>query len=175
MGMTIAEKILSEHALEHTGGKEARPGEYLWARIDGTNITRSMIRDLEKYKIEKLYNPDRVYAIEDHLVPPPTITVANEVNNLRQIVRKYGIKNFFDIGRQGILHEIFPQYGYVSPGDLIAGIDSHTTSMAVSTWLLALFLRNHRMFWLLVSYGSVYLPVSSLCLQDTTKGRKDLW
>lgn len=124
MGMTIAEKILAEHSEK----KEVRPGEYVWAYVDSTNMTRTTFMNLEKYKVKKLFDPDRVYVVADHLTPPSSVAVANEVVKLRQTVKKYGINNFFDIGRQGILHELYPQYGYVSPGDLIASIDSHSTS-----------------------------------------------
>lgn len=124
MGMTMAEKILAEHS----GRKEVKVGEYVWARIDGTAFGRTTAIRLKEYGVEKLFEPDRVYAVEDHLTPPPTVAAANNMVTMRQAVRKYGIKNFFEYGRHGILHEIFPQYGYVSPGDLIASKDSHSTS-----------------------------------------------
>ena len=124
MGMTIAEKILADHS----GKEEVRPGEYVWARVDGTAIGLSTPSLLEKYTVDKLWDPDRVYAVEDHYALPPTRETANHAIAVRQIVKKYGIKNFFEYGRHGIAHEIFPQYGYVSPGDLIASVDSHTPS-----------------------------------------------
>jgi len=124
MGMTIAEKILAEHS----GNRMLRPGEYVWANIDGTAATPGVLRQLERYGVEKLFNPDRVYAVEDHLAPPPTIPAANAMVAMRRLIWKYNISNFYEYGRHGILHEIFPQHGYVSPGDLIASIDSHSTS-----------------------------------------------
>ena len=124
MAMTIAEKILAEHS----GKKEVKPGEYVWASIDGTNCNRGSPSQLEQYKVEALFDPERVYVVEDHLAPPPSVVAANNAVAIRQMVKKYGIKNFFEYGRHGILHEIYPQYGYVSPGDLIASIDSHSTS-----------------------------------------------
>ncbi len=124
MGMTMAEKILANHS----GRKVVKPGEYLWASIDGTAATLSAPEKLERYGVEKLFDPDRVYSVEDHLALPPSVVAANSMVALRKMVRKYGIKNFFEYGRHGILHELFPQYGYVSPGDLIASSDSHSTS-----------------------------------------------
>lgn len=124
MGMTIAEKILAEHS----GNKEVKPGEYVWASIDGTALTLSAVRLLQEYKISKFFDPERVYAVEDHFAPPPSVAVANNMVAMRQVVKKYGVKNFFEYGRHGILHELFPQYGYVSPGDLIVSVDSHSTS-----------------------------------------------
>lgn len=124
MGMTMAEKILADHS----GKKEVKAGEYVWARIDGTALSSSTFRRLEEYGVKKVFDPDRIYAVEDHLAPPPTVAAANSMVEMRRAVQKYGIKNFFEYGRHGVLHEIYPQYGYVSPGDLIASVDSHTTS-----------------------------------------------
>lgn len=124
MGMTMAEKILAEHS----GKKAVKPGEFIWANIDATAATAGTLRQLERYGVERPFDPGRVYAVEDHLAPPPNVAAANTMVTMRRMVKKYGIKNFFEYGRHGILHEIFPQYGYVSPGDLIASIDSHSTS-----------------------------------------------
>lgn len=56
MGMTMAEKMLAEHA----GKTEVKAGEYVWARVDGTALTRSTFRQLEEYGVEVLFDPDRV-------------------------------------------------------------------------------------------------------------------
>lgn len=124
MGMTMAEKILANHS----GKKEVSPGEYVWAKVDGTAIGLSTPSQLRVTPVEKLWDPDRVYVVEDHYVLPASRDAANNAVGVRELVKKYGIKNFFEYGRHGIAHEIFPQHGYVSPGDLIASVDSHTTS-----------------------------------------------
>ncbi|MFQ6030674.1 MAG: 3-isopropylmalate dehydratase large subunit [Dehalococcoidia bacterium] len=126
MGMTMAEKILAGHA----GKGEVKPGEYVWCNVDGTAILghSALLKRLESLGVERLFDPERIYAVEDHMAPPPTIEVANAMSDLRKLVRKYGITHFFEYGRHGILHELFPHHGYVSPGDLIVSIDSHSTS-----------------------------------------------
>lgn len=123
MGMTMAEKILARHA----GKKEVKPGEYVWATIDSTMVSRGITKLLKEYKVEKIFDPTRVYAVEDHFAPPPSLAAANNMVEFRGWAKKAGI-NFFEYGRHGVLHELFPNYGLVSPGDLIAGVDSHTTS-----------------------------------------------
>ena len=125
MGMTIAEKILAAHS----GKKEVKPGEYVWANVDGTHFGRHTPERLKEYGVEKIYDPERAYAVEDHHCPPPNLAAANVAVELRQAVKKYGIKNFFEYGRGGILHQLYPEHGFVSPGDLIASEDSHTTSL----------------------------------------------
>ena len=123
MGMTIAEKILAQHS----GRKEVRPGEYVWATIDSTMVSRSMLTELRDVRLDKVLNPDIVYAVEDHFAPPPNVATANTSLKLRRWAKEHGV-NYFECGRHGILHELFPHHGLVSPGDLIAGVDSHTTS-----------------------------------------------
>lgn len=125
MGMTIAEKILAAHS----GRSEVKPGEYVWARVDAT--TGHGLGQLEKLGVEAVWNPDRVYVVEDHQAPPPTIDVANQVKELRRLVKKYKITHFFEFGRHGILHQVFPENGLVVPGELIAMGDSHSTSGGV--------------------------------------------
>jgi 3-isopropylmalate/(R)-2-methylmalate dehydratase large subunit len=125
MGMTIAEKILAAHA----GRGSVRPGEYVWCKVDATS--GHMLGALERLGVERVWDPDRVYVVEDHLAPPPTVEAANAVADLRRLVRKYGIKHFYEFGRGGILHQLFPENGMIAPGELIAMGDSHSTSGGV--------------------------------------------
>jgi 3-isopropylmalate/(R)-2-methylmalate dehydratase large subunit len=69
--------------------------------------------------------------VEDHLAPPPTVEAANSATEMRRLVKKYGITNFFEFGRGGILHQLFPENGMIAPGELIAMGDSHSTSGGV--------------------------------------------
>lgn len=125
MGMTIAEKILAAHA----GKSQVKPGEYVWAKVDATS--GHALPTLEEMGVEEVWNPDRVYLVEDHQAPPPTVEVANRVKELRRLVKKYKIKNFFEFGRHGILHQLFAEHGMFAPGELVAMGDSHSTSGGV--------------------------------------------
>jgi 3-isopropylmalate/(R)-2-methylmalate dehydratase large subunit len=124
MGMTIAEKILASHS----GKAIVRPGEYVWATIDETNAEPETFESLEKLGIQKVFDPDRIFVVSDHLAPPANIPSAEAVATLRRGVQKYGIKHWFEYGRHGILHQLFPEQGFVQPGDLIAMVDSHSTT-----------------------------------------------
>ena len=125
MGMTIAEKILAAHG----GRDEVKPGEFLWCKVDASvGIPAEALAQLD---VERLFNPDRTYVVEDHQAPPPNIAAANNMKKLRENVKKYGIKNFFDYGRQGILHQVFPENGMIAPGELIPMPDSHSTAGGV--------------------------------------------
>jgi len=125
MGMTIAEKIMAAHA----GRKEVKPGDYVWCKVDATGGFN--LRQLETLGIDEVWNPDRIFMVEDHQAPPPTIEVANQIKDMRRLVKKYKIKKFFEFGRHGILHQLFAEQGMFAPGELIAMGDSHATSGGV--------------------------------------------
>ena len=128
MGMTIAEKILAAHADRDA----VKPGEFLWCRVDATATSaNTQLAQLYELGVTKLANPDDVYMVEDHLAPPPSVVAANQVIKLRQAVKDFGIKNYWEYGRHGILHQLYPEHGMIAPGDLIAMPDSHSTSGGV--------------------------------------------
>ena len=125
MGLTICEKILARACARPA----VRPGDYVWARVDGTAIVGGAIgKRLEELGTEELFDPDRIYVTEDHCAPSPSVAAANSSVAMRRLVERYKLPHFFEWGRHGILHELFPQHGYVSPGDFIASLDSHSTS-----------------------------------------------
>jgi 3-isopropylmalate/(R)-2-methylmalate dehydratase large subunit len=128
MGMTMAQKILADHAIPERS--EVVPGEYIWARIDETNAggSKQTWDTLKRLGVTKLFDPDRIYVIDDHKAPPPDVGVAEQVALKRRFVKEFGITHWFEYGRHGILHQRFPEAGYVVPGDLIAMSDSHSTT-----------------------------------------------
>ena len=125
MGMTIAEKILAAHG----GADTATPGQYMWCKVDATSGHR--LRDLEALGVDRVWDPARVFQVDDHQAPPPTVVAANQVKNMRRLIKKYEITNFFEYGRGGILHQVFAENGMYAPGELIAQCDSHSTAGGV--------------------------------------------
>ena len=125
MGMTMTEKILARAS----GKKQVKPGEYIWAKVDGTAmISNRFAARLKALGVEKLFDPDRIYVVEDHIAPSHSVEAANATAEMRRMVKQYGITHYFEWGKHGILHELFPNHGYCSPGDFIASVDSHSTS-----------------------------------------------
>ena len=125
MGMTIAEKVLAAHA----GASSVKPGQYVWCKVDATSGHR--LADLEDLGVDKVWDKDKVFMADDHQAPPPTIAAANKVQNLRRLIKKYDITNFFEYGRGGILHQVFAENGMYAPGELVAQCDSHSTAGGV--------------------------------------------
>lgn len=126
MGMTICEKILARVSNRNI----VKPDEYIWVKVDRIGLSSSyFFKQLEALNVENVFNPDKIYATDDHSVPASSIEMANLSVQMRTFAKKYKIKNYFDIGRHGIQHELFPNYGFVNPGDFIVSDDSHCTSL----------------------------------------------
>jgi 3-isopropylmalate/(R)-2-methylmalate dehydratase large subunit len=154
--MTMAEKVLARKA----GQAAVSPGEYVWAEVDGTALigvfSVGVLDKLARLGVDRVWDPSRVYAVEDHMGPANTTGVANTMVELRRAVKTWGIENYFELGRHGIMHELFPQHGYCSPGDLIASVDSHSTSYGCFN--VASCGMNEDLFYVLAT-GTIWLRV----------------
>jgi len=122
MGMTLAEKILSEHA-----GKEVRAGEIAVVKVDlaytqdGTGPLAA--RKIQEMGFEKVYNPQKTIFFFDHASPSPRFELSNDHFFLRDFANKTGIQ-ISDIGF-GISHQVVAEK-WVRPADVVVGADSHT-------------------------------------------------
>ena len=78
----------------------------------------------------KVWDPSRIAIIFDHRVPAESSKTATNQKRIREFVAKNGITKFHDIrgDEGGICHQILPENGYVLPGTVVVGTDSHTTS-----------------------------------------------
>ncbi|MEM1728744.1 MAG: 3-isopropylmalate dehydratase large subunit [Candidatus Jordarchaeales archaeon] len=81
----------------------------------------------EELGLDRIWDPEKVVALIDHWTPAPSIDAAVVHAMCRRFVKKYGIKNWLDM-REGICHVVLPEKGFVKPGDLVVGSDSHTTT-----------------------------------------------
>jgi 3-isopropylmalate/(R)-2-methylmalate dehydratase large subunit len=134
MGMTVVEKILARA----TGQKAVKVGDVLEPRVDlamsHENAALVINQFQEIYKGTGLdanvWDPSRIAIIFDHRVPAESSKTATNQKKIREFVKKQGIAKFHDIrGDQGgICHQILPENGYVRPGAVVIGTDSHTTS-----------------------------------------------
>ena len=78
----------------------------------------------------KVWDAKRIAIIFDHRVPAESKKTATNQKKIRNFVQAQGIEKFHDIrgDEMGICHQILPEYGYVRPGYVVVGTDSHTTS-----------------------------------------------
>ena len=125
MGETIIEKII-----RHNTGKNVKPGD-----IVTVNVDRVMIHDIfipfvaEKFEemgFTKLYDPEKVILIYDHLVPASQLDDTRHFRIGDAFAAKYGMPHVHR--SDGICHQLMTEAGYVKPGDVVFGTDSHTTT-----------------------------------------------
>jgi len=126
VGMTIAEKILAQHA----GKDVVRPGELITARVDmvlGNDITSPLaINEFKKIGVKRVFDKDRIALVPDHFTPNKDIKSAEQSKLLREFAREHQITYYYEVGRMGIEHALLPEEGLALPGEIIIGADSHT-------------------------------------------------
>lgn len=126
-GKTIAEKILSAKA-----DADVRAGEYVEADIDvamAHDITGPLAFetfDEVTGDDAELFAPERTVFTIDHHAPADGVEAANNHNAVREFAAEHGAHQF-DVG-DGICHAVLVEEGFVRPGDLVLGADSHSTT-----------------------------------------------
>ncbi|MBF7097527.1 3-isopropylmalate dehydratase large subunit [Alkalibacter mobilis] len=124
MGKTIAEKIFDAHRVN-----EPFPDTHV-LRLDRVfchEITTPIaITDLMARGMDRVFDPTKIKAVIDHVTPAKDSKTAEQGKILREWARRNEIKDFFDIGRNGVCHAIFPEKGFVRPGYTVIMGDSHT-------------------------------------------------
>jgi 3-isopropylmalate/(R)-2-methylmalate dehydratase large subunit len=76
--------------------------------------------------MDAVFDPTKIKAVIDHVTPAKDTKTAEQGKTLRDWARRHTIKDFFDIGRNGVCHAIFPEKGFARPGYTIIMGDSHT-------------------------------------------------
>lgn len=126
MGMTMTQKILAAHA----GLDKVEAGQLIEADLDlvlGNDITSPVaIKEMEKMKVNGVFDKDKIALVPDHFVPNKDIKSAEHCKCVREFARKNEITNYFEVGQMGIEHALLPEQGLTVAGDVIIGADSHT-------------------------------------------------
>lgn len=126
MGSTFIEKIIKKN----TGLLDVKPGDIATVHVD-----RVMIHDIfipfvadkfEEMGFQKLWDPDKVVLIYDHLVPASQLDDTRHFKVGDAFAEKYGMKHVHR--SDGICHQLMTEAGYVKPGNVVFGTDSHTTT-----------------------------------------------
>ena len=134
MGMTVVEKILASAA----GLSAVKATDVVEPRVDLAMSHENAALVINQFKEiyqdtnrdPKPWDSSRIAIIFDHRVPAEGPKTATNQKLIRTFVAQHGISKFHDIrgDRGGICHQILPEYGYVRPGYVVVGTDSHTTS-----------------------------------------------
>src|SRR3990172_1418944 len=134
MGMTVVQKILARAS----GFKAVAVGDVVEPRVDlamsHENAALVINQFLEVYAgtglVPRVWDPERVAIIFDHRVPAESPKTATNQKKVREFVGTQSVTKFHDIRGDvgGICHQVLPENGYVRPGAVVVGTDSHTTS-----------------------------------------------
>ena len=124
MGKTTVQKIFDEHRIDSPG---AGVSILKLDRVFCHEITTPIaLNDLVSKGKDRVFDPCKIKAVIDHVTPAKDSKTAEQGKTLRDWAKRQGIKDFFDIGENGVCHAIFPEKGFVRPGFTIIMGDSHT-------------------------------------------------
>lgn len=123
--MNITEKILAKAS----GKSTVQPGDIVDANVDVImvhDLTGPLaIEAFKKIGVNKVWDNKKVVIILDHQIPAESVKMAELHKMLRKFAKEQAIR-LYDVGEGGICHQVMPEKGYVSPGTVIVGADSHT-------------------------------------------------
>lgn len=127
MAQTVTEKIFSKAC-----GKEVQAGEIINAKIDRL-MTMELLGPIafglfEELKAQGIYDKERLVMIMDHLGVGHNPQQAELIRKFREYAKKYQVEHFYDIGFNGICHQLMVEEGYVLPGTIVVGTDAHSTT-----------------------------------------------
>ncbi|UCD88863.1 MAG: 3-isopropylmalate dehydratase large subunit [Desulfobacterales bacterium] len=127
MGKTIAEKIIEDHYIDnpHDDIHVVRLDAVLCHEI----TTPVAINDLVNRGKDEVFDPSKIKAVIDHVTPAKDSKTALQGKILREWALRHNIRDFFDVGRNGICHALFPEKGFIRPGYVVIMGDSHTCTL----------------------------------------------
>lgn len=123
---TIVEKILAKSS----GKNRVAAGDFVVSNVDvvfahdGTALLA--IEGMKELGISKVFDSKKVIFFIDHAAPSPSPQISNIHMELRRFAEQQGIR-LFDVG-SGICHQVLPEEGYVRPGSVVVGADSHSVT-----------------------------------------------
>jgi 3-isopropylmalate/(R)-2-methylmalate dehydratase large subunit len=123
--LTLSEKILAAHS----GRQHVAPGDFLNVKVDmvmANDITAPLaIKEFHRMGVSKVFDRTKVILVPDHFCPNKDILSAEQAKMMKEFVREFGLL-YFEVGKMGIEHVLLPEQGFVLPGDVVVGADSHT-------------------------------------------------
>lgn len=126
MGQTIIEKIISHNI----GAPSVKPGDIVTVNVDRVMLDDIMmpfiVGKFNEMGFTKVWDPEKVVMIYDHLVPASQLDDVRHYKVGDAFAREQGIPHVHR--SDGICHQLMTEAGYVKPGDVVFGTDSHTTT-----------------------------------------------
>ena len=185
MGMTVVQKILARAS----GRTAVGVGDVVEPAVDVAMSHENAALVINQFEAiyegtglaPALWDPSRVAIVFDHRVPAESAKTATNQKKIRAFVAANGIAKFHDIrgDRGGICHQILPENGYVRPGQVVVGTDSHTTSHgALGAFAFGIGATEMASVWALGCAVNIEVPATiKVCVTGTLPplvGAKDL-
>ncbi|MCR5272265.1 MAG: 3-isopropylmalate dehydratase large subunit [Lachnospiraceae bacterium] len=125
MGYTAIEKIIGRNV-----NKKVHAGEIVMTNVDRVMIDDIMVafvkEKFEEMGFKKIWDPEKVVLIYDHFLPASQVDDTRQFKAGNEFASKYNISHIHR--SDGICHQLMPEQGYVKPGDIAFGTDSHTVT-----------------------------------------------
>jgi 3-isopropylmalate/(R)-2-methylmalate dehydratase large subunit len=163
VSMNAIEKILARHSDQEV----VRPGDVVMVDVDVT-----VQFDHARPDVLRIANPEKLVMVHDHVVPAPTVQAANNAKRLREFVERFGIENYFPVGKHGISHVLVAENGFALPGQILVNADSHTCSSGAMN-CLARGMGGPEMLYILCKGETWYLvgPTTKIVLEGSLPER----
>ncbi|HLI08502.1 MAG TPA: 3-isopropylmalate dehydratase large subunit [Ktedonobacteraceae bacterium] len=120
---------LTEEIFSYKLGRTVEQGETVIVEVDQvmshdttTPLAIQSFRRLASLNGGRVFNARRSHIIFDHIIPAATVAAATLHRDVRAFAREQDIP----VLQEGICHQVMPERGFVIPGDIIVGADSHT-------------------------------------------------
>jgi len=167
MGMTVVEKILARA----TGRTSVKAGDVVEPVVDlamshenAALVINQFLEVFSGTRLEpEIWDPSKLAIIFDHRVPAESPKTATNQKKIREFVAKHTIQRFHDIRGDvgGICHQILPESGYVRPGAVVVGTDSHTTSHgALGAFAFGIGATEMASVWVLGTAVNIAVPAT---------------
>ena len=167
MGITVVENILSRAAgvCCLKAGDVVEPAVDVAMSHENAALVINQFKDIYKDTgiDARVFDPSKIVIIFDHRVPAESSKTATNQKKIREFVAAQGISKFHDIRGDtgGICHQILPENGYVRPGDVVVGTDSHTTSHgALGAFAFGIGATEMASVWALGSALNIEVPAT---------------
>ena len=165
MGMTYVQKLLARACDKNTvavGDVLELPVHLAMSHENAALVINQFSEIFRDSGYEpKVWDPDRIAIIFDHRVPAESSKTATNHKKTREFVAAQGISKFHDVRGDvgGICHQILPENGYVRPGQVLVGTDSHTTTHgALGAFAFGIGATEMAAVWTLGSILNVEVP-----------------
>ena len=125
MGHTLIEKVIGNKV-----GHEVKPGDIVTVPVDWCMVDDIMVpfavKKFEEMGFTKVWDPDKVVLIYDHFLPATQTDDSRHFREGDAFAERYGLTHIHRT--DGICHQLMTEAGYVKPGDIAFGTDSHTVT-----------------------------------------------